>query len=56
MKKYNVLDLFCGAGGLSLGFKLAGFDIVGGVEWDSAAMETHKKNFKSKFEFCGDQL
>lgn len=54
MKKYNVLDLFCGAGGLSLGFKLAGFDIVGGVEWDSAAMETHKKNFKSKFEFCGD--
>lgn len=54
MKKYKVLDLFCGAGGLSLGFKLAGFKIVGGVEWDKAAMETHKKNFKSKFEICGD--
>ena len=54
MKKYSVLDLFCGAGGLSLGFKLAGFEIVGGVEWDKAAMETHSNNFKTKFEFCGD--
>ncbi len=54
MKKLRVLDLFCGAGGLSLGFKLAGFEIIGGVEWDRAAMETHKKNFKTKFEFCGD--
>ncbi len=54
MKKYKVLDLFCGAGGLSYGFKLANFEIVGGVEWNIAAMETHKNNFKSKFEFCGD--
>ncbi len=54
MNKMNVLDLFCGAGGLSLGFKLAGFKIVGGVEWDKAAMETHSNNFKSKFEYCGD--
>lgn len=53
-KKLKVLDLFCGAGGLSYGFKLAGFSIVGGVEWDKAAMETHSTNFKSKFEFCGD--
>lgn len=54
MSNYKVLDLFCGAGGLSLGFKLAGFKIVGGVEWDAAAMETHKKNFDSPFEYCGD--
>lgn len=54
INKYTVLDLFCGAGGLSYGFKLAGFSIEGGVEWDSSAMETHKNNFKSKFEFCGD--
>ena len=32
MAKYNVLDLFCGAGGLSLGFQLAGFNIIGGVD------------------------
>lgn len=54
MKKYNVIDLFCGAGGLSYGFKLAGFNIIGGIEWNKAAMETHKKNFNTKFEFCGD--
>lgn len=54
MKKYTVLDLFCGAGGLSYGFKLAGFQIIGGVEWNKAAMDTHKNNFHSKFEFCGD--
>ena len=54
MKKYKVLDLFCGAGGLSYGFKLAGFNIVGGVEWNPAAMETHKANFKSRFEYCGN--
>lgn len=53
-KRMTVLDLFCGAGGLSYGFKLAGFSIIGGVEWDRAAMETHSTNFKSKFEFCGD--
>lgn len=54
VKKYKVFDLFCGAGGLSYGFKLGGFEIAGGVEWDKSAMETHKNNFKSTFEFCGD--
>lgn len=54
MSNFKVLDLFCGAGGLSYGFKLAGFDIVGGVDFNSSAMETHKKNFNSNFEFCGD--
>jgi len=51
---HKVLDLFCGAGGLSLGFQKAGFEIVGGVDFDPQAMETHKANFKSRFEFCGD--
>lgn len=54
MSKYRVLDLFCGAGGLSLGFKLAGYKIIGGVEWDRAAMETHNRNFNCQFEYCGD--
>ena len=52
--EYKVLDLFCGAGGLSYGFKLAGCNIVGGVEWNEAALNTHSVNFNSKFEYCGD--
>ena len=42
---YTVLDLFCGAGGLSLGFQKAGFKIIGGVEFDNTIMKTHEKNF-----------
>ena len=51
---YNVLDLFCGAGGLSLGFKMADFDIVGGIDFDQEALDTHELNFKDGFHFCGD--
>ena len=32
-KKYKVIDLFCGCGGLSKGFELAGFEITGGVDF-----------------------
>lgn len=51
---YNCIDLFCGCGGLSLGFKEAGFNIIGAIDFNKAAMETHKKNFDTDFEFCGD--
>ena len=33
----KIIDLFCGIGGLSLGFEQAGFDVVAGVDlWDDA--------------------
>ena len=35
-------DLFCGAGGLSLGLKQAGFEVILGVDNDDAALETHR--------------
>lgn len=54
MTKYRVLDLFCGAGGLSLGFKLAGFQIVGGIDFQQDAIYTHEKNFKNSISICGD--
>ena len=31
----NVLDLFCGCGGLSLGFEKAGFKVVAGIDNDA---------------------
>jgi len=50
MKNLKVLDLFSGCGGLSLGFKLAGFKIEGAIDYDKDSIETFKKNFgKGKF-------
>lgn len=40
-----VLDLFCGAGGMSLGFQMAGYKIGLGVDNDPRACKTHLHNF-----------
>lgn len=45
MKKIKGIDLFCGAGGSSLGARAAGVQMVGAVDaWDIAA-STYKDNF-----------
>lgn len=41
----KVVDLFCGCGGLSLGFMNAGFDIVAAYDNWGYAYETYKENF-----------
>lgn len=43
--KPNVLDVFCGAGGMSLGFQNAGCRILGGIDLNPHAIRTHHKNF-----------
>ena len=40
-----MIDLFAGAGGLSLGAARAGFSVVSAVEIDKFALETHVRNF-----------
>ena len=40
----NIIDLFAGCGGLSLGFEMAGFNIPVAIEKDAWASETYKKN------------
>lgn len=49
-----VLDLFSGCGGLSLGFKIAGFSIAGHVEKDAQAYKTANLNIKPELEFDGN--
>ncbi len=41
----RALDLFCGAGGLSQGFRDAGYTIIGGVDFDPNAINTFLHNF-----------
>lgn len=44
MPKYKVADLFCGAGGLSTGFELAGFKTVLAIDSNKHAMATFHAN------------
>jgi DNA (cytosine-5)-methyltransferase 1 len=50
----NVIDLFCGCGGLSEGFRLAGYNIVGGVDFNEAAIKTYNHNFVGAKGICCD--
>lgn len=45
MKKYTYIDLFSGAGGMSLGFNNAGFKNLLAVEFNKDFAETYRKNF-----------
>jgi len=42
---YRLIDLFCGAGGMSLGFQREGVEPVLAVDNDAAAIQTHAANF-----------
>ncbi len=44
------VDMFCGAGGLSLGLEEAGWHVVAAVDHDSAALDTYALNRPTDFE------
>lgn len=48
------VDLFCGVGGMSLGFEQAGFDIVAGVDSDPIHVASHLRNFPNSRTLCAD--
>ena len=40
----NVLDLFCGCGGMSLGFQREGFNILAGIDVDNDSLDSYNAN------------
>ena len=55
-KKLNCIDLFCGCGGLSEGFRQAGYNIVGGIDFNKPAIETFNHNFEGAKGLCCNLL
>lgn len=53
-KPLTVCDLFAGAGGLSEGFRQAGFSVIGGSDNDPDATATFKLNFPDAETITGD--
>ncbi len=55
-KRYKFIDLFCGCGGLSKGFSMSGYDCVGGIDFNQAAVDTFNRNFQNSKGICCDLL
>lgn len=53
-KDFTLLDLFCGAGGLTTGFELENFKSLCAVDINKDALVTYAKNFKSANVICDD--
>jgi len=47
--KIEAIDLFCGIGGLTYGLKMAGIDVLAGLDNDNSCAFSYEKNNNSKF-------
>lgn len=50
--KNKIIDLFCGCGGLSLGFEQAGFEVVLAIDMWEDAIKTFNHNHKNNVAQC----
>jgi hypothetical protein len=52
MKKYNVIDLFAGCGGLSEGFLQSGrYNFLAHIEWEMPMVETLRNNLVKRWNY-----
>ena len=54
MKEYIGIDLFAGAGGLSVGAKMAGVSVKHAIELNKSAAKTYKYNHPQTEVICED--
>jgi DNA (cytosine-5)-methyltransferase 1 len=50
----TAVELFCGAGGMALGFEQAGFDLLAAVDLDPVHLSAHERNFPLCEPVCAD--
>ena len=53
MREFTAISLFCGAGGLDMGFERAGFKTIWANDFDSDACKTHRQ-WSTAEVVCGD--
>lgn len=57
MKKFTVIDLFSGAGGLSEGFLQTNlFEFVAHVEWEMPMVKTLRKNLVNRWGYSEEEV
>lgn len=54
MAKFDVIDLFAGCGGFSVGFEQAGFNVIKAVEFDKQIAQTYIHNHKNAIVYIDD--
>jgi len=54
MNRPTAVEMFCGVGGMTLGFRQAGFRILAAVDNDPINVKLHRKNFSKCATICAD--
>ena len=53
-RRLTAVELFCGAGGMGLGFEQAGFDLLAAIDLDPLHLAAHEYNFPLCEPVCAD--